>query len=226
MNEDLTSQGKCLFCNEIFPQKQIGRHLAKHLALQEKSEADNHTKKFSHILIDSGLMFLHVLVNDYSKMELLDSFLRDIWMDCCGHMSGFFTKTSEISMNQRIKDVFPEKEKILYDYDFGTTTRVNLRVLGHYDINMKDHLTLLSRNEPLELVCTECEKEYALHICTVCSYDEYVYLCKKCAKKHEKICEDFKDYASMPVVNSPRMGDCGYTGGVIDTERDGTFQKK
>ncbi len=226
MNEDLTSQGKCLFCNEIFPQKQIGRHLAKHLALQEKSEADNHTKNFSHILIDSGLMFLHVLINDFSKMEILDSFLRDIWLECCGHMSDFHCKTADISMNQRIKDVFPDKEKIMYDYDFGTTTRLNLKVLHHYDINMKDHLTLLSRNEPLELICTKCEKEPAIHICTECSYDEYMYLCKKCSKKHEKTCEDFNDYACMPVVNSPRMGDCGYMGGVIDKERDGVFKKK
>ena len=33
-------------------------------------------------------------------------------------------------------------------------------------------------------------------------------------------CSDFDDYASMPVVNSPRMGVCGYEGGSIDLERD------
>jgi len=30
----------------------------------------------------------------------------------------------------------------------------------------------------------------------------------------------------MPIVNSPRMGVCGYEGGVIDIERDGVFLLK
>jgi hypothetical protein len=50
--------------------------------------------------------------------------------------------------------------------------------------------------------------------------------CDKCAKKHAKKCEDFEDYAALPVVNSPRMGVCAYEGGCIDTERDGAFVKK
>jgi hypothetical protein len=29
-----------------------------------------------------------------------------------------------------------------------------------------------------------------------------------------------KGDAQMPVVNSPRMGECGYEGGTIDIERD------
>ena len=34
------------------------------------------------------------------------------------------------------------------------------------------------------------------------------------------------EYASMPVVNSPRMGVCAYEGGIIDKERDGIFVLK
>ena len=32
------------------------------------------------------------------------------------------------------------------------------------------------------------------------------------------------EYAGMPVVNSPRMGICGYEGGTIDTDRDGIYK--
>ena len=46
--------------------------------------------------------------------------------------------------------------------------------------------------------------------------------CEKCKKKPEKTCED-ADYSMMSVVNSPRMGECGYEGGSIDTERDGVY---
>ena len=55
-------------------------------------------------------------------------------------------------------------------------------------------------------------------------YEEYAFYCKDCQKKHAKVCPDFKDYAAMPVVNSPRMGVCGYDGGRIDKKRDGVFK--
>ena len=47
---------------------------------------------------------------------------------------------------------------------------------------------------------------------------------EKYSAKHSEICDDFEDYAEMPVVNSPRMGECGYSGGEIDTERDGPYK--
>lgn len=47
----------------------------------------------------------------------------------------------------------------------------------------------------------------------------------KSEEKHTEECEDFNDYAQMPVVNSPRMGECGYDGGTIDLERDKPYRK-
>jgi hypothetical protein len=70
-------------------------------------------------------------------------------------------------------------------------------------------------------------KSYSVkvEICTVHNWGEDSLFCDKCAKKHAKKCPDFEEYASMPVVNSPRMGVCAYTGGVVDEERDGVFLK-
>jgi hypothetical protein len=45
-------------------------------------------------------------------------------------------------------------------------------------------------------------------------------------KKVEKTCADFEEFARMPVVHSPRMGVCGYTGGIIDAERDGPYKEQ
>jgi hypothetical protein len=56
-------------------------------------------------------------------------------------------------------------------------------------------------------------------------YDAENTFCAKCAKKHAKTCVDFDDYAAMPIVNSPRMGVCGYEGGTIDKKRDRVFIK-
>jgi hypothetical protein len=89
-----------------------------------------------------------------------------------------------------------------------------------------EQIVLLSHNEPLELLCHTCQKEPATQLCTVHNWNNDRIFCDKCAKKHAKKCSDFSDYADMPIVNSPRMGICCYTGGSIDKERDGVFVDK
>lgn len=226
MEEEQKSEGKCLYCEQMFSQKEIGKHLAKHLAEKEKADAGKKTQTYCHVLAESDKMFLHLLVKGSSGMKVIDTFLRKIWLECCGHMSAFGHKDFDISMTHKVEDVFTPRIKIYHDYDFGTTTRVFLKAMKHYQLDMKGNIELLSRNEPLKLICAICKKVPAVNICSVCSWDDYAFFCEKCSEKHAKKCEDFEDYAAMPVVNSPRMGECGYSGGEIDLERDGVYKKK
>ena len=93
--------------------------------------------------------------------------------------------------------------------------------MGEYPIKADRPIVLLSRNEPLAILCESRGKAPARYICNVCYGDEDEGIfCDKCAKKHKKKCDDFAEYASMPVVNSPRMGVCAYEGGTIDLARD------
>jgi hypothetical protein len=225
MEEELKSEGKCLYCDKMFPQNEIGKHLAKHLSDKEKSDNNRTTQTFCHIVVDAGEYFIHLLVKGDASMKVIDSFLKDIWLECCGHMSGFGHNNFKVSMNHKVIDVFDTRIKIFHDYDYGTTTRVFLKGLKNYQLNLKEKIILLSRNEPLKLMCATCKKKPAVNICTTCNYDDYSFFCESCSEKHEKVCEDFADYSSMPIVNSPRMGECGYTGGVIDIERDGVYKK-
>jgi hypothetical protein len=122
--------------------------------------------------------------------------------------------------------VFKKGKQLNYEYDFGSPTRLFLTTVDEYPVKADQKIILLSRNEPIQLMCSTCKKAPATQICSVCQYDKLALYCDKCAKKHAQKCADFADYASMPVVNSPRMGVCGYTGGSIDKERDGIFQLK
>lgn len=224
MEHELNSEGKCSFCDKLLPQKEIGKHLASHLQKTEKDDGLKNPETYCHILVEadlSSLMFLHLLVKGKISMKKIDDFLRDIWLECCGHMSAFGNKDYEISAAQKVLDVFATKVKIYYDYDFGDTTRVFIKGIKNYKLKIKEDIILLSRNEPLKLICSECETQPAAHICTICNGSFY---CTDCSAKHEGVCEDFQDYSKMPVVNSPRMGICGYTGGLIDTNRDGVAQ--
>ena len=133
--------------------------------------------------------------------------------------------SGEIPMSRKAKDVFTPDLKLEYEYDFGSSTYLLITAVAQFPFKTDDDIVLLSRNEPLKLICHVCKKEPAVQICTVHDWNEASIFCPKCAKKHEKECDDFEDYAAMPIVNSPRMGVCGYDGGTIDAERDGVFKE-
>jgi hypothetical protein len=70
----------------------------------------------------------------------------------------------------------------------------------------RNNIILLARNNPLPWKCSQCEKPAEL-LCQYCMNEE-MFFCKEHAKKHR--CASIDDY--LPVVNSPRIGVCGYTG--------------
>lgn len=225
MDEELISDGKCVYCGKLFQQNVITRHLAKHLSALEK-EIPSEEERVYHLSVKAGEMFLQVLVKGSATFKTLDTFLRKIWVDCCGHMSNFRHKNFNISMSEKFFRVLTLKLKFDYLYDYGSTTSFVLTVAGVYKLDQKENVLLLSRNEPLKIMCRVCNKKPATSICTVHMYetDKY-FFCDDCATKHEDQCNDFADYAAMPVVNSPRMAVCGYDGGSIDKERDGVYKR-
>ena len=131
----------------------------------------------------------------------------------------------EIPKSRKLKAGLHKGQKIEYEYDFGSTTSLLITVEEDFEFAAPERVFLLSRNEPLELLCETCKKEPATEFCTVHGWGDECMFCPKCAKKHRKECPDFDDYAGMPIVNSPRMGVCAYAGGTIDTKRDGVFKK-
>ena len=259
MNEKLKSKGKCHFCDKTYTKAGINRHLKTHLDKLElinkpgksfllKIELDNRYGGFPY--------FISLWVDGETTMKKIDKFLREIWLECCGHLSAFrnpaargnsgmgnifeaeelleagkikqyeklMEETSgEIPMSRKAKDVFYSDLKLEYEYDFGSSTLLIVTCIAGYSFKSDKPIVLLSRNEPLEIMCETCGKKPATEICTAHGWDEDTMFCPKCAKKHAKVCEDFADYAAMLVVNSPRMGVCAYEGGSIDVERDGVI---
>ena len=249
MREKLESLGKCVYCGKLFKNNAISKHLNSHLKELEKGGQKDISFHVSVTGKYSKEMFLNILVDGSAKLKEVDNFLRDIWLECCGHLSSFTnTKVREqnrgkipnffeeineeeeilypgqSSMKVKAKDVFQKGLVLEYDYDFGSTTTLKVVVLESFNYKTKEKILLLSRNEPLKLLCSICGKGIAEVMCSVCWEDNL--FCKKCAKKHAEKCEDFAEYAKMPVVNSPRMGVCGYEGGVIDLERDGVYKEQ
>jgi len=226
MKKETESEGYCIYCNKLFSKKEMGKHLTAHLKGMEKAVNESSGVNYCHIEVESDEMFLHLLVKGDAKMKAIDNFLRDIWLDCCGHLGAFGHKDFKVSMSHLVEDVMTPRIKIFHNYDFGSTTRVFLKGLNQYKLNEKEKVILLSRNEPIKIPCSICKKAPAAYLCTECfndddDDDDFSFFCKKCSELHEAECEAYTDYSQMLVVNSPRMGVCGYEGGRIDLGRDG-----
>ncbi len=225
------SEGKCSFCAETIAQRGIIRHLSTHL---KKLTKENPVEKDTSYLVyvKADIMFLCLWVDGKTTFTKIDSFLRKIWLECCGHMSAFTyikdglldKRPKEVPMKWRADKLLAKGKKLTYEYDYGSTTYLKIEVKEELEIPAQDAIVLLSRNEPLKIMCDVCKEKIATELCEVHLWEGEGYYCKTCAKKHAKKCEDFDDYARMPIVNSPRMGVCGYDGGTIDTERDGVYQ--
>lgn len=65
------------------------------------------------------------------NMQQLDQFIRDIWVECCGHLSAFecngiqyesdpdpYWDEDSKNMNYRLKDVVEVGDSISYAYDY------------------------------------------------------------------------------------------------------------
>jgi hypothetical protein len=98
-----------------------------------------------------------------------------------------------------------------YEYDFGSTTQLSLRVLDEYSCSLpKPKIRLLARNEPPDILCAQCGKP-ATQVCTEC--EGGTPMCDRCAAKHE-----CGEEMLLPILNSPRTGVCGYCGPSVEPQ--------
>jgi hypothetical protein len=207
--------GRCLLCNGIYTGFGIAKHLQsclpKHIENRQRNNKSK-SQSFFHIMVRGAHApdyWLHLKIASNAKLGNLDRFLRDIWLECCGHMSAFSYAGQELGMGRRVGDTLYPGMELLHEYDFGDTTALLIKVLGDYEgpIKGKKPIEILARNDPPEILCDVCGKALAVEICTECQWEDSGWLCQSCAEAHE--CDE---EMRLPVVNSPRTGVCGYTG--------------
>ncbi len=326
-NTRAVSKGICNFCKGEFGKAGMTQHLKsckQRLSdiAEESTEAESTTKsktrklqktKIFHLLVEGlylPMYWMHLELPASMTLRHLDYFLRDTWLECCGHLSEFKIdnvrylvhleddfddeadeledQVGELSVEERFQlakllppDLPPELrnlltlgepvtllsvfqlerqftskggslisagapnsllnllesaglltfsvpsprvikergmgielEKVLkpglkffHDYDFGSTTYLNLKVVAEREGRVKKGkkaIEVLARNVPSAIPCSACGKP-----ATYISTESDDALCDTCVEEHEG---DYKYEMLLPVVNSPRMGVCGYTG--------------
>lgn len=218
-----TTSGQCNICGSIYSKSQMARHLK---SCTQKGLADGTSKKRGaqkmafHLVIEGRYLpeyWMHLDVSASSDLDSLDAFLRDTWLECCGHLSAFQIEGTMYSvqpagirdepMTARLNQVLSPGLTFYYEYDFGDSTHLRLKVVSEHESDLRrSEMRLLAQNEAPIIPCSACGKA-ATQICMECVYSGAGWLCERCADKHE--CDE---EMLLPVVNSPRTGVCGYTG--------------
>jgi Plasmid pRiA4b ORF-3-like protein len=225
-----TSKGTCTFCHRELSKASMTRHLAsceQRTAMQGERESCQQAKKIKafHLVVEGyrlPMYWMHLEVAVDTTLATLDRFLRDTWLECCGHLSVFriggFNYYVDAEMDaywdMRRKNMLVKLEAVLspgqtcsYEYDFGSTTELLVKVISEREVvTKKKAIEILARNTLPVVPCDVCGKP-AIHICSRCIYEDKGCLCDACAKDH-KCGEEML----LPLVNSPRAGVCGYTG--------------
>jgi hypothetical protein len=191
------SNGNCFICG-----KTAGKTAIKNHVLKDHNNGDEQC----HLIKAEGAYdknyWLFFTASHNSSLSTVDEFLRDIWCECCGHLSAFYSGGCEINKARKLSAI-AVGDTLLYEYDFGSTTEIIITIIAEISrVKQKEKVQLLARNALQEEKCGQCDAP-ATEI-NVWEYDLY---CGKCA-------EDTGDDTLMPIVNSPRSGVCGYDGGL------------
>jgi len=233
------TDGTCLLCGETYTKRGMTRHVRA--CLPDSRDVDGTPTTLLRITGEHRSDYwLHALVENEATLSTLDSFLRDLWLECCGHMSSFTIDGVEYvkpyqdnqgstfgaprrSMDIAIGGALDAVEECSYVYDFGSSTHLTVQVSQtdswvvddivqrrERDGSVDDGILLVARNDAPERECANCG-EQAAELCQSCLWER---------GPEAMFCESCaRDHerecerpSFLPVVNSPRSGVCGYTG--------------
>lgn len=201
--------GRCELCGHEVPRAHMGRHLTD---CAPQHDIGGRRDLLLHLRfedVEGAAYWLDLEARDSASLQQVDALLRRVWLECCGHLSAFRMARTELAKNSKVGPVLGRKGLVFgYEYDFGSTTALRGRVLGGREGSLGRHVArLLARNLAPRWPCKDCNQPATL-ACAFCRYSGAFLFCDKHADEHR--CDDGE--AFLPVVNSPRMGVCGYTG--------------
>ncbi|MCL1992733.1 MAG: hypothetical protein FWG66_07285 [Spirochaetes bacterium] len=193
--------GNCYLCGESFTKITMKTHLRLH----NEKKGDEECRLLKIEGIHDKCYWLYIDVPVDKTLSVVDAFLRKIWLECCGHMSMFYSGDEKIAASSKLEK-FNTGDKFFHNYDFGNTTTTQVTIMGNITRKQqKSPVRLLARNAPPILRCADCETPAKFICMEPDDNDNFPFYCGKCIKNHPK-------KTMFYITNSPRMGACSYTG--------------
>lgn len=230
-NKVFSDTATCKICGEEVKLRQAKFHLKK---CREKNPLPTSTKKAEIFMLRIRGKYQkdYVLVVEQSgnqSLSVLDRFLRSIWLECCGHLSAFtirkesydcllpefefpWGKPHHEMSKAKLSEVLTPDLKFTYEYDFGSTTDLELEVLDSRETleTLPTEPFLLMRNKPPQYKCDSCGKPATVILPLGYESENGELFCTACAEGQEEEEDDEEEFYGMRLVNSPRTGVCGY----------------
>lgn len=223
MSSKPQSRGKCIYCGGEFGKRAMLTHFDKCQKWQDAvrltESSGRQVETLWRLRIQDaydGQFWLDLEMRGTATLEKLDQYLRAIWLECCGHMSKFTIGGwggSTIAETRKADAIFEPGLVLRHLYDFGTTSETDIRVIGSRKgrVMAQHPINLMARNIQPEMTCKECNRP-AAWLCLECLYEADEtgtwFLCDEHAKDHSH-----DEYGEpIALVNSPRLGMCGYVG--------------
>lgn len=234
-NDNWLDRGTCHLCSKTYKTTSFTSHLhaciSRTLGLKPvefDTGATVGVRKTHYMMLNvsaygSRDYWLHLGVQTDVTLRELDGFLRELWLECCGHMSAFLIQktsyessswdfddpwTDSRSMDVAIGEVLPHKSRGDYTYDFGSSTELYIESKKLYSVpdsrRDQDRIRVLARNIAPEFVCDTCGKPASF----LQLDEEDMWEQRHYCNSHQPDGEDFV----YPLVNSPRCGVCDYRG--------------
>jgi hypothetical protein len=190
-------RGHCFICDKTVVKTAIKNHL-----LKDHNEGGERCFLIKAEGAYSKRYWLYFSIPINATLSDMDHFLRKIWCECCGHLSAFRVGREELEMSSKLSSVFAMGTALLYEYDFGSTTTINVTAVSAISRPAQRlAVQVLARNLLPEWRCVKCGEP-----ATQVNPWEREVLCGKCAEEEE----DGDEF--LPITNSPRCGICGYCG--------------
>jgi hypothetical protein len=215
------SRGQCAFCGYTTTKGSMPKHLAACPQRQAQISSADQTKRKPETLYHlrmqdayAGSFWLELEVRGSATLNDIDSYLRAIWLECCGHLSQFSIggwRGQEIGKSRRVDAIFQRDIELTHIYDFGTSSETKIKSIAQrVGVPLSTRpMVLMARNALPEQPCIECGQP-AGFLCMECQieHEQTGMLCPAHAQTHPH--EDYGE--PLELVNSPRLGMCGYTG--------------
>jgi len=215
------SGGTCRYCGRELTRRGATRHLSacpeRRVIIEDIERTTGPGDRLYHLRAQdqwSNDFWLDLEMRGSATLQDLDKYLRTIWLECCGHMSRFSLSgwgSDDLPMGLSINQVIQPGLTLLHTYDFGTESNTLIRAISMREGKPTTPypIVLMARNQMPKDTCTVCG-EPAAWLCMECLIEDDVWgsLCDDHLLTHPH-----DDYGEpVPLVNSPRVGSCGYIG--------------
>lgn len=209
------TSGTCSTCLQTVRKNQMRRHLR-----QCPGEGNGMLLEVTNAGSPKSY-WLYLSAAPDATLGELDALLRAVWLECCGHLSSFevggrggpryeshgyddfgWDDDQPQGLDQLVATALPPGTTAVYEYDFGTTSMLDICGRGQpVRAPSGGTVQLLARNLAPVVGCQVCRAAAS-------RVDWERVLCEACWRGLD---EDEREML-LPLCNSPRAGLCGYDG--------------